>query len=97
MPAVFEERLGTSFGIDVAKVKQWCATYPPHHVGLKNFSQDAAVQFDLFFQIAGLNRKIRALSRRVTPERRSGDEVIEELKQCEAERERLIATLRHGE
>jgi len=95
MPDGYEGRLASLFGIDLAKVKRWCAAYPPQHFGSKDFNQDAAIQFDLFFQIAGLNRKIKALDRRPGMQRVDGSDPIEELKQCEAERERLVAKLRH--
>ena len=95
MPAVFEGRLVESFGIDIAKLKNWCATYPPHYSGTKGFSQEAALQFDLFFQIAGLNRKIRALSKRLNSEHGKCFDRNQELEECKAKRERLITMLQH--
>jgi hypothetical protein len=92
MPLSFEERLRTSFGIDIAKAKVWCAQYSNGPLGEKNFNDHAAIQFDLFFQIAGLNRKMRALSRRTASDQ--PNEVTGELDRCAAERKRLVALLR---
>jgi hypothetical protein len=93
-PESFEERLGKSFGIDMAKAKNWCTKYSAGPLGEKKFNHHAPVQFDLFFQIAGLNRKIRALKKITDPDQLAG--VADELEACEANRERLITLLRKG-
>jgi len=95
MPASFDERLEKTFGIDMGKAKSWCAKYSSRPLGEKKFDQHAANQFDLFFQIAGINRKIRALRRQADPQQLP--RITDELDRCEADRRRLVTLLRHGE
>jgi len=98
MPTSFEDRLGKTFGIDITKAKSWCTQYPSRHPsrprGEMKFNQHAAVQFDLFFRIAGLNRKMRALKRRNATDH--AGRIADQLKHCEADRKRLVALLRCG-
>jgi len=95
MPTSFEDRLGKTFGIDMAKVRNWCSKYSSRPIGQKNFNQHAAIQFDLFFQIAGLNRKMRTLRRKASQEK--WPLITDELERCEADRARLVALLRRNE
>jgi hypothetical protein len=85
-----ERELDEIFGIDIQKIRQWRLAYPNQLKSGFAGQTTTRAQYDLIFQIAGLNRKIRALRNRRNLERTS---MNEEHMPCEVERDRLIKKL----
>ena len=91
MPASFRERLESLFGIAWKKLDEWLQLYPPAARTTKQFNFSAAQQYDLMFQIAALNREIRALEDSMIGG--SSADLTARISEKQSERERLIATL----
>lgn len=85
-----ENKLKTLFGIDLAKIRQWCSAYPAQSDSVYG-GKKATETYDLIFRIAGLNRKISALKKAAA----EGDEKLADIVLlCEGERQRMIDVLR---
>jgi hypothetical protein len=91
--ARLEKELSATFGIDLEKVRQWCSAYPVGSNSAYSGQSRTGEQYDRIFRIAGLNRKLRALRNHLNLQIPDSASMNEEIKRCEAERERLIEKL----
>jgi len=92
-----EARLTNNLGIDLMKVQQWCLAYPSEQAGADYSGKRVADQYDRFFTIAAINRKIRVLIDRADRDPSAEPELRETIARCEAERAKIVAALRSTE
>jgi Putative rhamnosyl transferase len=96
MPKSFDNRLENMFGIERKKVERWLLDYPPKEVTEMQTNFGAALQYDLMFRIAALNRQIQGLVKGSTCNDVNCGRSNDSLSEAQAERERLIRELQRG-
>jgi Putative rhamnosyl transferase len=96
MPTSFDNRLENMFGIEYKRVEKWLLDHPPKEATEKQFNPSAALQYDLMFRIAALNRQIQGLVKGGTCNDVNSGRSNDSLSEAQAERERLIRELQRG-
>jgi hypothetical protein len=91
--ARLENELSATFGIDMEKIRQWRVAYSVGANSMYSGQRTTGEQYDRIFRIASFNRKLRALNNQMSADRADLRSLKEEIKQCEAERARLIEKL----
>jgi hypothetical protein len=88
-----EKELSATFGINMEKIRQWRLAYPSASNSAYTGQRTTGEQYDRIFRIAGLNRKLRVLNNTCKLKDSHSESIHEDIKRCEAERERLIEKL----
>jgi Putative rhamnosyl transferase len=87
------------FGVAVGAVRDWRSRHEAASGSTRHDGCSITAQFDRFFQLAGLNRQIRALQRRWQAATQSDDVDVrnnEELKRAVEAREKLLEVIRQA-